>query len=47
MLADVAGVAARYMIRGDEGYVRATVTDSHGRRAWTQPFWVGRRAVRR
>lgn len=31
---------ARYAIRGDEGYVRATVTDSNGRRAWIQPVVV-------
>lgn len=31
---------ARYTIRGDEGYVRATVTDSNGRRAWVQPIAV-------
>jgi hypothetical protein len=43
VLASVAGLDARYAIRGDEGYVRATVTDSNGRRAWTQPTWVGRR----
>ncbi|HEU5163747.1 MAG TPA: CehA/McbA family metallohydrolase [Thermoanaerobaculia bacterium] len=32
---------ARYAIRGDEGYVRATVTDSNGRHAWVQPVVVG------
>jgi hypothetical protein len=37
-LAEVAGRSARYAIRGDEGYVRAVVTDSDGRRAWTQPI---------
>ncbi len=31
---------ARYSVRGDEGYVRATVTDSNGRRAWIQPVMV-------
>ena len=40
VLAEVAGRDARYSIRGDEGYVRATVTDSNGRRAWTQPVRV-------
>lgn len=43
VLAEVAGRAASYAIVGNEGYVRATVTDSNGRRAWTQPLWVGRR----
>jgi hypothetical protein len=42
VLADVAGFDARYNIRGDEGYVRAIVTDSNGRRAWTQPVLVPR-----
>jgi hypothetical protein len=31
---------AVYAIRGDEGYVRAKVTDSNGRMAWTQPVFV-------
>ena len=30
-----------YEIRGDEGYVRATVTSSGGLKAWTQPVFVG------
>jgi hypothetical protein len=42
VLAEVAGFDARYGIRGDEGYVRAVVTDSNGRRAWTQPVVVRR-----
>jgi hypothetical protein len=41
VLAEVPGLEARYRIEGDEGYVRATVTDSNGRRAWMQPEWVG------
>lgn len=41
VLAEVPGMEARYEIEGDEGYVRATVTDSNGRRAWMQPEWVG------
>lgn len=40
VLADVDGPVARYAVRGDEGYVRASVTDSNGRRLWTQPMWV-------
>lgn len=43
VLAEVAGPVAQYTMRGDEGYVRAEVTDSNGRRAWTQPIWVGDR----
>ena len=43
ILADVAGEEARYAIRGDEGYVRVSVTDSNGRRLWTQPMRVGAR----
>lgn len=39
-LAEVAGTEARYVFRGDEGYVRAEITDSNGRRAWMQPVWV-------
>lgn len=40
LLAERAGSSARYVIRGDEGYVRAVITDSNGRRAWTQPLLV-------
>ncbi len=31
---------ARYKFSGNEGYVRARVEDSNGRRAWTQPVFV-------
>ena len=40
MLADVYGRAASYTIKGNEGYVRATITDSNGLQAWTQPVFV-------
>lgn len=40
VLATVTGTSASYSITGGEGYVRARVTDSQGRRAWTQPVWV-------
>jgi hypothetical protein len=40
VLAAVPGLRARYPITGSEGYVRARVTDSSGRRAWTQPVLV-------
>jgi predicted metal-dependent phosphoesterase TrpH len=33
---------AVYAIRGDEGYVRARITDSNGLTAWTQPMFVRR-----
>jgi hypothetical protein len=33
---------ATYRIRGNEGYVRARVTDSNGDRAWLQPVWLRR-----
>jgi hypothetical protein len=42
VLARVRGPQASYRIRGTEGYVRARVTDSNGRRAWTQAVRVGR-----
>ena len=31
---------AQYKFSGNEGYVRARVEDSGGRRAWTQPVFV-------
>ncbi|MEP6493845.1 MAG: CehA/McbA family metallohydrolase [bacterium] len=42
VLATVAGREAEYHIRGDEGYVRARITDSNGYHAWTQPVVVPR-----
>ncbi len=33
---------ASYSIKGTEGYVRARIEDSGGRRAWTQPVFTGR-----
>ena len=42
VLASVRGVQASYPIRGDEGYVRARITDSNGMRAWTQAVRIGR-----
>jgi hypothetical protein len=42
VLARVRGAQASYRIRGNEGYVRARVTDSNGRRAWTQAVRVTR-----
>jgi hypothetical protein len=42
VLARVRGPSATYLIKGNEGYVRARVTDSNGRRAWTQAVRVRR-----
>ena len=39
-LSESAGLKAIYRMRGDEGYVRATVASSTGARAWTQPTFV-------
>ena len=39
-LAEETGVEATYRIRGNEGYVRATVTSSSGTNAWTQPVFL-------
>lgn len=40
VLSTVTGTAPRYAMAGDDGYVRARITDSQGRRAWTQAFRV-------
>ena len=40
VLADVYGRSASYAIKGNEGYVRASITDSNGLQAWTQPLFV-------
>ena len=40
VLASVGGVRASYTLRGNEGYVRARVTDSGGDVAWVQPQFV-------
>lgn len=37
------GTTARYRVTGSEGYVRVRITDSSGRRAWTQPVMVAAR----
>ena len=43
VLGTVHGKDASYQVRGDEGYVRARITDSNGKRAWTQPLMLTRR----
>jgi hypothetical protein len=40
VLQESEGAAATYAIRGDEGYVRAKVTDSNGKCAWMQPRFI-------
>lgn len=40
ILAESYGRAVSYTIKGNEGYVRATITDSNGLQAWTQPIFV-------
>jgi hypothetical protein len=40
VLAQVSGTHPSYAIRGDEGYVRASIMDSNGKRAWTQPIFL-------
>ena len=43
VLADLAGLSPHYQFKGDEEYVRASIIDSDGRRAWTQPVFLDRR----
>jgi hypothetical protein len=40
ILQETAGDSAIYSIKGDEGYVRARITNSNGKMAWTQPVFV-------
>jgi hypothetical protein len=42
VLSTVRGMTAEYAVKGDEGYVRARVVDSNGRRAWTQAVMLKR-----
>jgi hypothetical protein len=44
ILAEVAGLSPHYQCKGDEGYVRASIVDSDGRRAWTQPMFLDGRS---
>jgi hypothetical protein len=44
VLAEVPGTRPTYGFTGSETYVRASITDSNGKRAWTQPVFLdGRR----
>jgi hypothetical protein len=47
ILATIAGQRPAYRFKGSEGYVRAVVTDSNGKKAWTQPVFLDRRGKRR
>ena len=38
--AEATGAEASYAARGDEGYIRASVSSSTGPRAWTQPLFL-------
>lgn len=40
VLANVGGLKPTYAIQGDEGYVRASIIDSNGMKAWTQPVFI-------
>ncbi|HVZ64638.1 MAG TPA: CehA/McbA family metallohydrolase [Lacunisphaera sp.] len=40
VLAEVPGTKPHYVMKGDEGYVRASIIDSNGVRAWTQPVFL-------
>ena len=44
VLATCGAIDCAYRFTGREAYVRATVTDSGGRRAWVQPVFPARRA---
>jgi hypothetical protein len=39
VLSEVSGLSPHFAFRGDETYVRASIMDSDGRRAWTQPVF--------
>ena len=45
LLAEVVGDSPRYRFKGDEPYVRASIIDSDGRRAWTQPVFRDERSA--
>jgi hypothetical protein len=43
VLKEMAGMSPHYEFKGDEEYVRASIIDSDGRRAWTQPVFRDKR----
>ena len=42
VLREIDGTDATYTVKGSEGYVRARITQSDGKAAWTQPVMVGK-----
>jgi hypothetical protein len=40
VLSSATGLRARYAPRAEDGYVRVRISDSNGRRAWTQPVMM-------
>lgn len=46
VLATVVGNRPEYTFKGNETYVRASITDSNGRRGWTQPVFLDARKTR-
>lgn len=46
VLAEVAGTNPTYRFNGEETYVRASIIDSNGKRAWTQPVFRDYRSKR-
>lgn len=46
VLTEMSGLSPRYQFEGDETYIRASIVDSDGRRAWTQPIFLDGRATR-
>jgi hypothetical protein len=45
ILEDATAESAVYTIKGDEGYVRARITNSSGQRVWTQPVFTDGRKL--
>lgn len=41
ILSETNGLETEYSLKGDEGYVRATVTSSGNTKAWVQPVFLG------
>jgi hypothetical protein len=45
VLAELTGLSAHYTFKRNESYVRASIIDSDGRRAWTQPVFRDNRST--
>jgi hypothetical protein len=45
VLQDTTAESATYTIKGDEGYVRARITNANGGMAWTQPVFTDGRKL--